>query len=463
MIRPIALFMLAALCGCAGPRPEPPAAAAVSAPAGYRTAAALDAEPVDAEWWHSFGDPVLDRIVEQALVANVDLSLAAVRVEEARALFHLAEAERNPDLEGSGGAVRDRIVTPFGTGATEVAGQGALSISYDVDLFGRLRQLSAAARASLLASQDAQATVRLAVAASTAEGYINLRGFDARLAILRAALDDRAAQLHIVRRRAEAGYSSVLEEAQAEAEYHGTEELIPAAELAITQQENGLSLLLGDTPHDIERGLALDTLTPTEAPLNLPAALLRQRPDIAEAEQQLVAADHSLDAARAAFMPDIRLSGSIGDIASSLFPPGSIKLFSIGSSILAPILDGGRLRAQEEGTAAQRDEAAFAYRKAALTAFVEVENALAALRRAGEQAQAQTAQRDALAQSLHIASNRYRAGYTPYLDQLDAQRGLLAAELSLAQIRTDRLNAAVSLYQAVGGGWKPETAELAAR
>jgi len=179
---------------------------------------------------------------------------------------------------------------------------------------------------------------------------------------------------------------------------------------------------------------------------------LRRRPDIVQAEQQVVAADRSLDAARAAFMPSIQLSAA-GGIVNSTLITGPIGIFSIGGSILAPIFEGGRLRAQADVAAAQRDEAAFAYRKAALTAFREVEDALASLQRTSEQEAALRRERDALARALVHATNRYRAGYSSYLEQLDAQRGLLSADLSLVQARADQLSAAVSLYQALGGGW----------
>jgi outer membrane protein TolC len=187
----------------------------------------------------------------------------------------------------------------------------------------------------------------------------------------------------------------------------------------------------------------------------LPAALLRGRPDIAQAEQQLVAADRSLDSARAAFMPDIRLSAVGGYVASTLIPD-PVRIFSLGGSVLAPLFEGGALRAQADVAAARRDQAAFAYRRAALSAFRDVEDALATIERTAEQEKALTGQRDALSIALRLATNRYQAGYASYLDKLDAQRGLLAAELTLVQIRADRLNAEVALYQSLGGGWSKD-------
>ena len=184
----------------------------------------------------------------------------------------------------------------------------------------------------------------------------------------------------------------------------------------------------------------------------LPADLLRRRPDIAQAEQQIVAADRSLDSARAAFLPSIRLGASGGYVDSTLIQD-PVGIFSIGGSILAPLFEGGRLHAQADTAAARRDQAAYFYRRVALNSFREVADALAAVQRTSEQELALRQQRDALARALVQATNRYRAGYSSYLEQLDAQRGLLSADLSLVQANSDRLTAAVSLFQALGGGW----------
>ena len=231
-----------------------------------------------------------------------------------------------------------------------------------------------------------------------------------------------------------------------------TEQLVPALELAVSRQENGLSVLLGENPRAIERGLMLSDLTTPTVPTMLPSELLRRRPDISQAELSIVAADRSLDAARAAFLPSIRLGAAGGYVDSTLIGD-PVGIFSVGGSILAPLFEGGRLRAQADFAAARRDEAAYAYRKVALNAFREVEDALAALQRISEQEEVLRQQRDALARALVQATNRYRAGYSSYLEQLDAQRGLLSADLSLVQASNDRLGAAVNLFQALGGGW----------
>ncbi|TWB60552.1 efflux transporter outer membrane subunit [Nitrospirillum viridazoti] len=446
---PLALLLL---CACTGPRPEAPLTAAVDPPPAWHGHDTADGA-VEAAWWRAFGDPVLTRIVDQALANNTDVMAGAAHVAEARAQYRLAEAQRLPNVAFAAGGGRQRDVSPFGQPRQQTAGQWQTTAAYDLDLFGRQEDASEATRAALLATEAAHDSVRLVVAASAAAGYVGLRALDARLDVLKRTLAAREASLRLARRRAETGYAAQLDLAQAQAEYEATAQLIPATELAITRQEDGLSLLLGENPRAIERGLDLTGLTPPPVPAGLPADLLRRRPDIAQAEQQLVAADHGLDAARAAFLPDVQLSAAGGTVVSSLIDP--VNVFTLGGSILAPLFDSGRLRAQADGAAARRDAAAFGYRKAALSAFREVEDGLASVQRSGEQEAVLLRQRDALARTLAIATSRYRAGYSPYLEQLDAERGLLSVELALVQSRADRLAAAITLAQALGGGWRP--------
>ncbi|WP_146691371.1 efflux transporter outer membrane subunit [Bradyrhizobium canariense] len=444
------------LAACAGPRSMPPPQAAVSPPTAWHGKEATG--DVDPNWWLAFGDPTLQRVVETALTNNVDVAIAATRVAEARADFNLSRAQRLPNIGASAEGGRSRSVNPgFGIPEIQTAGQGEVQAALDLDLFGKLAQASEAARGVMLSSEAAHDNVRLAVASSAASGYITLRALDARIIVLRETLAARKAELEIARRRAAAGYSSQLDLAQAQAEYEATVQLIPATELAIARQEDGLNLLLGENPQGIARGKGIDGLSAPSVPVSLPASLLRRRPDIAAAEFQLVATDHALDSARAAFMPDVRLTASGGLVGSTLVAASPIAIWALGGSILAPLFDSGRLQAQQDAAVARRDQAAFAYRKAALVAFREVEDGLAAVQHNAEQERSLIAQRDILARTLTLATNRYRAGYSPYLDQLDAQRSLLSVRLTLIQVHTDRLNSAVALYQASGGGWTGPT------
>ncbi len=451
IVRALLPALLVAGCVSPGERAAPPPAAGVAPPTAWRTALNGTA-PVSADWWTAFGDPALTSLVQRALANNVDIAIAAARVEEARATEALSRAQLLPQVGGQLPETQGQTLSPLGTPSRAIGAQPGVTASFDPDLFGRLRLASRAARAQLLATEAARDTVRLATASTAASGYITLRALDQRLAIARATLAARSDALRIARRRYETGYSSRLEYRQAQAEYAATEQLVPQAELAIARQENALSLLAGDTPGAVTRGVSLDQLGLPAIPAGLPADLLRRRPDLAQAEQTLVAADLSLDSQRAAFLPNLSLTGSAGLVLSTALK-NPVGVFSLGASILAPLFDGGRLAAQEDAATARRDQAAFAYRRTALTAFREVDDALAGVQRAGEQVTALNAQVAATRGAVGNATNRYRAGYSSYIEQLDAQRSLLNAELSLVQASADRLTSYVSLYQAMGGGW----------
>ncbi|EQB02234.1 hypothetical protein L288_16875 [Sphingobium quisquiliarum P25] len=403
-------------------------------------------------WWQGFGDPVLTSLVERALANNPDVAIAAARVQEARANERLARAQLFPSLDLGAGVTRSRSAGPLGTSTETTSAQPLFQAAYEVDLFGRIANQVEAARLSAQASEAARDAAALAVASATATGYVTLLGLDMRRSVVQATITSRAEALRLARSRAEAGYTSDLELRQAQAEYEAAAQLLPQVELAIGRQENALSLLIGESPRAIGRGASLDRLRPLAVPAGLPSDLLRRRPDLAQAERTLAASDSSLAAARAQYLPSIRLTGTAGlTLSTALSDP--LSIWSLGASILAPLFEGGRLRANVEGAAARRDQAAFAYQRAALTAFREVDDALIGIDRLAAQRVRLEAQRSALADALRHATNRYRAGYTTYLEQLDAQRALLSAELSLVQLRVDQLNALIALYQAMGGGW----------
>jgi len=373
-------------------------------------------------------------------------------VAEARARLHAARASRGVEIDaaGIGGYTRQlEVVGPITTWGAEPEA----TIAYDFDLFGRLASANAAARADLLSSKASHDAVVLGAASTTAAAYITLLGLDERLRIARETVAARADQLRIQRRLTDRGYSSQLELRQAEAEYQSAQDLVPQLELSIAEEEDALSVLLGVPPAAVARETAdLAHLQAPAIPAGLPSDLLRRRPDVYAAEEVVVAADHSLDATRAEMLPQFSLTGYAGGAAATVLAnPESI--FLIGTNALAPIFDSGRRRAAADVAAAQRDEAAFAYRSTALTAFREVEDALASIHRLEDRRKVLEAEVAANAGALRVATERYQAGYAPYIDQIDAQRSLLSAQLSLAQVETDRLLAFVTLYEAMGGGW----------
>ena len=447
----LSLAMAVLLAGCAAPDPPRPVASRVVAPSEWRTSLTATGN-VSRDWWNGLGDPVLGDLVEAALGNNPDVAIAAARVQEARASERLARAQLFPTLDLGAGVTQSRSISAFGTSSETTAGQPLFQAAYEVDLFGRIANQVEAARRATEASEAARDAAALAVASATASGYVTLLGLDARRAVVQATIASRAEALRLARSRSEAGYTSDFELRQAQAEYEATAQLLPQVELAQRRQENALSLIVGHSPRAIARGATLDRLSPLPIPAGLPSDLLRRRPDLAQAERTLAASDSSLAAARAQYLPSVRLTGSAGlTLSSALADP--VSIWSLGASVLAPLFEGGRLRANVEGAAARRDQAAFAYQRAALTAFREVEDALAAVDRLAAQRVRLEAQRVALAEALRHATNRYRAGYATYLEQLDAQRALLNSELSLVQLRTDQVNALIALYQAMGGGW----------
>ncbi|MET0371288.1 MAG: efflux transporter outer membrane subunit [Sphingobium sp.] len=450
-ITPLLALACIAVTGCTVPATPRPEGAIVVAPADWRGADGGAA--VQADWWRSFGDAQLARLVDMALARNVDIAIAAARVREARAQLGVARAALLPTLDASVGASHSRSVSAFGTPSEGSAVQPVIQAAYEVDLFGRVGDQLSAARDSWLASAAARDSAQLSVAAAMASAYVTLLALDGRRAVVQQTIASRSEALRLARSRAGAGYTSQLELRQAEAEYQGTATLLPQVDQAIARTENALRLLTGELPGAVVRAGTLADLTAPALPdAGVPSQLVRRRPDIAQAELLLAASDKSLSAARKQFLPSLRLSASAGaTFATGL--PDPVTIWSLGGSILAPLFDGGRLRANVEGAAARRDQAAFTYRKAALTAFREVEDALAAISSLARQRSAAETQRAAIAEALRHATNRYRAGYSSYLDQLDAQRALLSADLSLVQLRADQLTALVTLYQVLGGGW----------
>lgn len=417
-------------------------------PTVWRTALPFG-QAVEAAWWRSFGDPQLDRLVDQARLNNPDVVIATERVREARAQERVSRSVLLPEVSFSGSGSAARTLNPFGKVVESAVVQPGFQASYELDLFGKNQALVDAARANIAASEAAREVAQLAVSSATATGYITLLALDGRSQVLRATLAARGEALRIARTRAQAGYTSQLELNQSEAEFRSTEQQLPALAATIARQENALSQLIGQTPRSVDRGKFVRLRVPA-MPGVLPSELMRRRPDIAQAEFALAAADAQLGNARAQFLPQIRLSASAGALISSALPD-PVSLWSLGGSILAPLFNGGRLEGQFDGATARRDQAAFVYRRTVLVAFREVEDQLALIGQQALQEQSLVAQRLAVSEALRHATNRYQAGYTGYIEQVDAQRALLAVDLALVQLRADRLTAYVALFQALGG------------
>ncbi len=465
--RPLALSgsLALALSGCAMVGPDytrPP----VEVPADWRMPAGTMTELANGAWWQQFGDPVLDGLIETALASNRDLKIAVARVEQFLGQYTATRGEQFPLLDASGAFGRQRLPASQrleGQGATVGINELAAGASFELDLWGKLRRATEASRAELLASEEARQTVVLTLVSGVASGYIGLRDLDQRLAIARATLTSRAESLRIQRLRFQAGITSELDWRQAESEYEATQAVIPQLEQEIARQENALSVLLGRNPGPIERGRPLPELRSPEVPAGLPSELLERRPDIREAEQQLVAANAQIGVARAAYFPSISLTGLLGSASTDLGDlfTGPARLWQYAAPISVPIFTFGRIEGSVQAAEAVQHQALEGYRKAIQTAFREVDDGLVAVRMTREQAEAQRRQTEALARYLTLARLRYDNGYTSYLEVVDAERNLFDAQLSLAQTRGAELNAHVALYRAMGGGWVAEAAARA--
>ena len=459
-----AALALLPLGGCVsvGPdyrRPEtplPPAysAAAAGAPAG-------EGAEVPDSWWTLFGDPALDRLVDAALAGNHDLAAAAARVDEARALAGVADAERWPEVTVGTGASRAQLsadANQFPPGfplATDRVGVTA-AVSYEADFWGRYRRASEAARAELLATEEGRRNVRLAVAAETVEAYLDLLSFERQWAVAGETQETRRESVRLQRLRLDAGTISELDLAQAEAELAATEATLPAVERALRQTEHRLNVLLGRSGGAIERGLPLAALIHPEVPVGLPSELLARRPDVAAAELRLVAANARIGVARAAYFPSIALTGYGGSESSDLaglFGAGT-SVWQAALSLVEPIFNHGRIRRQVAAARARERQAVAAYAKAVETAFAEVEDALVARRTGIAKREALGRQVEALGRARRLAQARYDAGESSYLEVLDAERNLFLAELALVRASRAEILATVALFKAIGGGWE---------
>lgn len=324
-----------------------------------------------------------------------------------------------------------------------------------MDIWGANRRTTDAARASLEAQKAAAAAADLTVASSVASGYVTLLALDEQLKVTQSTLKAREEAFNLAQRQYQTGYSSRLELMQSDSELRSTRAQIPQVQNQIARQENALSLLLGSNPGSIVRSDDFDALTPLRIPSQLPSTLLNRRPDIVQAERQLIAADASLAASRASLLPSINLtaSGSIQDRTLPGLLDNPLELWSIGGSILAPLLNRQALNAQVDIGQSQRNQALYSYEKTVRNAFKEVNDSLDAIARYGEQLTELVAQQAVAQETLRIAQNRYRNGYSSYLDVLDAQRTLFSVQTSVVQAKNNLLLAQIDLYKALGGGW----------
>ena len=462
--------VFAMMAGCVmGPDYERPS---VEEPPVYRTQPDSGAEEgslAELGWWELFQDSYLQTLIQSALIENKDLRLAVSRVREARARSGATQADQFPQIAGntsftqtSGAAARQFGIPGRGNreGPTTNQFRAALDLSFDIDWWGTFRRAEAA-QAVLLAQEWARRSIILTLVSDIAHAYFDLQALDRELDIARRILKTRQESLDIIQLRKLMGQGATLAIRRAEQEVARVQTLIPDLERQIGQKENQLSLLIGRTPASIVRGVLLqeDTLPP-HVPAGLPSALLERRPDILEAEQRLVAANANIGVAKAAFFPQISLTGSFGaqSLAFSDLFIGSSRHWALGPSLTVPIFNAGRNRANLEVSRAQQEQALITYEQTIQRAFREVEDALIFYQKTREIRSAEDRLVERSQEALYLAELEYFNGQATALDVLVAQRELLNAEIALARTQRDQLVAMVHLYKAIGGGWNPEPA-----
>jgi multidrug efflux system outer membrane protein len=454
----------ALIAGCAlGPAYERPA---VDLPAAWQGAPAGDVSATGDRWWTLYSDSALDLLVEEALAHNQDLALAVARVDEARALARVSDSLRMPSFDASFNRERTRrsevTATPFPAGTPIESNDylAQLNVAYEVDLWGRLKSATNAARADLLATVAARETVRNALVTEIVRGYYTLVSLDAQIEATARSLALRRDGLSLQRVRAKAGLINDFDLRQLEAEVAAAQSQLPTLESNRTAQEAALAVLVGRSPRAIMNdGIARRSEQgepqPPVVPQGLPSDLLLRRPDIVEAEQRLIAANARIAAARAALFPRITLTGMLGSESAALGDlfSGPAAIWSLAFGLAQPIFQGGRLFAEIESVKARERQALAQYQKTLQEAFREVRQALTTQLRARETFDAETARAAALTDALRLARIRYQHGLLSQLEVLDSERNLLQAELNRADALRAQRAAVADLVKALGGGW----------
>jgi len=462
----IILCFSIAVSGCAvGPDYERPM---VDTPSAWRINTDEAIDTANTAWWEQFQDPVLSDLINMALLENRDVRIAAARMKQFMARVEIARSGFYPrvayGVAGSKDQASKNIIPPGLESLTETW-QAALNVGWELDVWGRLRRATEAAYADLLAAEESRRTVILSLVSSVATGYITLRGLDAQLEIAKRTVKSRQESLELFELQFEGGVISELTLAQVRSEYEQALAAVPEIELQIAQTENVLSILLGHNPGDLPRGLPIDQLSLTSIPAGIPSDVLEKRPDIAQAEQNLIAANALIGVARAEYYPRISLTGlagvASGDL-SNLFEKDSL-VWSIGGDAIGAIFAGGSISAGVKQSEAYYRELLYKYQQSILTALREVEDALVTTRKAREKLQAQERRIKALSDYASLARLRYENGYASYIEVLDAERSLFDSELSAVRTQSEVIVGLINTYKSMGGGWIAMAEETANR
>lgn len=463
----VVIFLALLTGGCMlGPDYQRPA---IDTPTSWRLEEREAQDLAQTLWWQQFNDPVLDELISVALRENKDLLIAAARIEEYAGRYGIARGDLYPQADAAGGYSRQRVTelgdngTSPGYKTTTDTYSATLNASWEIDLWGKIRRNNETAQAQLLGTEEGRRGAVLSLVSNVASAYINLRGLDRRLEISRNTAKTREESFILFQERFAGGVISDLELSQNRSQYEEALASIPGLEKAVTQQENGLSVLLGRNPGPIARGKTIDQLMEPAIVAGIPSDLLERRPDILEAEQNLIAANAQIGVARAAYFPAISLTGYFGSASgdlSDLFK-GPAKIWQYSGPITLPIFTAGKIEGGVKVAEAVQQQALLSYQQAVQNAFREANDALVDQSQTRKQLAAQKRQVDSLRQYADIARLRYDNGYSDYLEVLDAERNLFSAELAYTETQGALHLSLINLYKVMGGGWIAEAEKLA--
>ena len=458
-------FLLALTTGACtvGPNYKRPV---VTMPQGYRGGTGIEGPPTgvdslgDQKWWEVFQDDQLRKLIATAVQQNFDVRIAAARILQAQAQLGIVRADQFPTIEASAGAARERQAeSPRSSAVVTNAFQVGVATAWELDFWGKFRRATEASRAELLASEWGRRAVVTSLVSEVAGAYFQLRALDLDVDIATRTLASRRESLRLTEVRAQGGATSLLDVRQAEQLVFGAASEIADLERQIEQQENFISALLGNNPASVPRGRSLtDQPHAPEVPVDLPSGLLERRPDVHFAEQQLIATNADIGVAKAAYFPQISLTGAGGfqsAALSGLFT-ASAGLWSIGGALVQPVFTAGRTRSRVDLARARREETTLVYQQTIQQSLREVSDALVAYRRGREFREQQELLDRSADDARRLAELRYQGGATSYLEVLDSDTRLFSAELGVAQAQLNELLALVQIYRSLGGGWEPK-------
>ena len=462
----VAALALAAAGCTVGPDYARPA---VDTPSAWRIDYPKAADVANTKWWEQFGDPVLNNLIDTALRENRDVRIAAARVDQFIGVLTSTRSQFYPQVGYGADATRARSSRvgrppiPEPADPTFTLYNASLGASWQLDLFGRVRRQTEAAQAQVYASEQAQRGVVLSVVSGVATSYVFLRAFDRQLEIAQATAKNFGETARIFELRFKAGLVSQTEVSQIQSQYQQALTAIPAIRQQVAAQENLISILLGKNPGPVARGKSIDQLIPPQIPADLPSALLQRRPDILQAEQNLVAANANIGAARALYYPTISITGLLGSVSTAFgdFLTGPASTWALVGGLTGPIFTFGAIEGQVKGAEAQERAALAFYQQTILNAFRETNDALTGSQEKVEEAAMQALRVKALRDFARLSRLRFDKGIASYLDVLVAENELFAAELALVRVQADRSTQVVNVYAAMGGGWVDAAAAIA--